>query len=101
MKASERRDEIRSFLKLLMILGVAMAVLAGCATLPKDDAQLTEMQFENLMGSRYTEILLVFGNPITKDFMAGVYNTVGMNGANPAGGGDSSPVQKNDVFNRM
>jgi hypothetical protein len=44
------------------------------------------------MGSRYTEILLVFGNGLTKNFMAGVYNTVGLNGANPAGGGDSSPA---------
>ena len=36
------------------------------------------------MGSRYTEILLVFGNAITKNFTAGVYNTIGLNGANPA-----------------
>jgi len=66
--------------------------LAGCATLPKDDVQLTEVKFDHLMGSRYTEILLVFGDAVTKDFTAGVYNTVGLNGANPAGGGDSSPA---------
>jgi hypothetical protein len=76
-------------LGLLLITGV---VLSGCATLPKDDAQLTELKFEGLMGSRYTEILLVFGNAITKDFTAGVYNTIGLNGANPRGGGDSSPA---------
>ena len=35
-------------------------------TLPKDDAQLTELKFDGLMGSRYTEILLVFGNAVTK-----------------------------------
>ena len=60
--------------------------------MPKDDAQLTELKFEGLMGSRYTEILLVFGNAMTKNFTAGVYNTTGLNGANPAGGGDSSPA---------
>lgn len=73
-----------------LVLGVTL--LAGCATAPKDDAQLTELKFENLMGTRYTEILLVFGDAVTKDYIAGVYNTVGLNGANPAGGGDSSPA---------
>jgi hypothetical protein len=62
------------------------------AEAPKDDAQLSEIKFEGLMGSRYTEILLVFGNAVTHKFVAGVYNTLGLNGANPAGGGDSSPA---------
>ena len=62
------------------------------AEVPDDNAQLTEIKFENLMGSRYTEILVVWGNALTKDFTAGVYNTIGLNGANPAGGGDSSPA---------
>jgi hypothetical protein len=62
------------------------------ADVPPDNAQLTEIKFEGLMGSRYTEILLVFGNAITKDFTAGVYNTVGLNGSNPRGGGDSTPA---------
>ena len=44
-------------------------VLIGCASKPNDDAQLTQMNFDNLMGSRYTEILLVFGNAITKNFI--------------------------------
>ena len=76
----------------------AMAVLAaavlfvGCASKPNDDAQLTQINFDNLMGTRYTEILLVFGNAVTKNFVAGVYNSTGLNGANPAGGGDSSPA---------
>jgi hypothetical protein len=65
---------------------------AGCAKEPKDDAQLTEIKFDGLMGSRYTEILLVFGDAVTKNFTAGVYNTLGLNGANPASGGDSSPA---------
>jgi len=76
---------------LLLFLSLCASLLAGCASLPKDDAQLTELKWDNLMGSRYTEILLVFGNAITKNFTAGVYNTIGLNGANPSGGGDSSP----------
>jgi len=76
----------------LAALAVVGFLVAGCAKLPKDNAQLTELQFEGLMGSRYTEILLVFGDAVTKDFTAGVYNTVGLNGANPAGGGDSCPA---------
>ena len=60
--------------------------------IPPDNAQLMELQFEGLMGTRYTEILLVFGNALTKEFTAGVYNTIGLNGANPKGGGDSSPA---------
>jgi hypothetical protein len=79
-------------LKPLVALFVAGLFLAGCATLPKDNAQLTEFKFDNLMGSRYTEILLVFGNAVTRNFTAGVYNTIGLNGANPAGGGDSTPA---------
>lgn len=34
----------------------------------------------------------MFGNAITKSYTAGVYNTTGLNGANPSGGGDSSPA---------
>jgi hypothetical protein len=79
-------------LKTLGMLVVAGSLLAGCATLPQDDAQLSELKFEGLMGSRYTEILLVFGNALTGNYAAGVYNTVGLNGANPAGGGDSTPA---------
>jgi hypothetical protein len=73
-------------------LAVVGFLVAGCATLPKDNAELSELKFDGLMGSRYTEILLVYGNAVTKDFTAGVYNTLGLNGANPAGGGDSSPA---------
>jgi hypothetical protein len=75
-----------------MVVLAAGLVLIGCASKPNDDAQLTQMNFNNLMGSRYTEILLVFGNAVTKNFVAGVYNTLGLNGGNPAGGGDSSPA---------
>ena len=81
-----------SILLTIIFTFVLALFLASCATLPKDDVQLTELKFDNLMGSRYTEILLVFGDAVTKDFTAGVYNTVGLNSANPAGGGDSSPA---------
>lgn len=74
----------------LCTLGVLM--LAGCKSIPPDNAELTQMNFENLRGSRYTEILPVYGNGLTKKLVAGVYNTVGLNGANPKGGGDSSPL---------
>jgi len=75
-----------------MMVLVLAGYLGGCASLPKDNAQLTEMKWDGLMGSRYTEILLVFGDAVTRDYMAGVYNTTGLNGANPAGGGDSCPA---------
>lgn len=41
------------------------------------------------MGDRYTEVLLAFGNAIKGDFMAGVYNIVGLNDPNDIG--DTSP----------
>lgn len=92
MKFVGKTVYVNAVLKLLGLLFVAGSVLAGCAEQPKDDAQLTEMKWDGLMGSRYTEILLVFGNAVTRNFTAGVYNTTGLNGANPAGGGDSSPA---------
>ncbi len=86
--------------KIVWAIGiVAVLVIAAIvvypkvvAEAPKDDARLSEIKFEGLMGSRYTEILLVFGNALKSDYMAGVYNSEGLNGANPAGGGDSSPA---------
>jgi hypothetical protein len=87
------KDVGKKVQKFAVLAAVISAVLvAGCASLPKDNAQLTEMKWDGLMGSRYTEILLVFGDAVTRDYMAGVYNTTGLNGANPAGGGDSSPA---------
>lgn len=81
-------------------LGI-VAVVATAAVLvypkliakaPSDDASLAELKFEGLMGSRYTEILLVFGNALTHKYVAGVYNSEGLNGGSPTGGGDSSPA---------
>ena len=91
---------MKSKTKIIVAIGiVAVLVIIGgiiyskmVADLPKDNAQLSELKFEGLMGSRYTEILLVFGNALTHNFTAGVYNTIGLNGANPAGGGDSTPA---------
>jgi hypothetical protein len=78
----------------IALIAIAAAVIYSKAVkpLPPDNSQLTEIKFDGLMGSRYTEILLVFGNALKHDFKAGVYNTVGLNGANPGGGGDSSPA---------
>ena len=86
--------------KTIAIMGVAalLAVAAGVIysravkPMPPDNAQVSELKFESLMGTRYTEILLVFGNALTSSYVAGVYNTVGLNGVNPVGSGDSSPA---------
>jgi hypothetical protein len=92
MKSNWRNDRFGGVRVVSMALLAVGIIIVGCATRPSDDAPLTEVKFDNLMGTRYTEILLVFGNPITKNFVAGVYNTTGLNGSNPAGGGDSSPA---------
>jgi hypothetical protein len=84
---------------ILILSLVALVVIAAFVVYskavkpnPPDNAELSELKFDGLMGTRYTEILLVFGNAMTSTYMAGVYNTVGLNGANSAGGGDSSPA---------
>jgi hypothetical protein len=71
---------------------VTCTLVTGCARQPNDDAQLTELKFDGVMGTRYAEILLVFGNALTHSFTAGVYNTIGLNGSKPEGGGDSAPA---------
>ena len=94
MTAGTRSKWVIGIVAALVIVGIVGMVVYPkvVAQAPKDDAQITEIKFENLMGSRYTEILVVWGNAVTKNFIAGVYNTIGLNGANPAGGGDSSPA---------
>ena len=77
-------------LKLLAVIFMGASLLAGCAKQPDDDAQLKKLEFDGIMGNRYTEILPVFGNVITGKYIAGVYNTVGMN--DPDGKGDTSPA---------
>ena len=92
MSCAAKTGRVKAALKPLGLLLVVCLLFAGCAKEPKDDAQLTELKFDGIMGARYTEILLVFGDAVTKNFTAGVYNTIGLNGANPAGGGDSCPA---------
>lgn len=85
-----RTGGARALLRPLGALLLAGTVVAGCAKAPPpDDAQTQLMRFDNVRGQRYTEILPVWGNPLTKAFTAGVYNTVGLN--NATGTGDSSP----------
>ena len=81
-----------SIVALLVVVAAIVVYSKAVSDVPKDDAQTKEIGGEGLMGSRYTEILLVFGNALTGNFTAGVYNTLGLNGANPGGGGDSSPA---------
>ena len=90
----QTRKKIAWVIGIVAVLVVAAIVVYPkvVAKAPKDDAQRTEVKWNGLMGTRYTEILLVFGNALAGDYMAGVYNTTGLNGANPAGGGDSSPA---------
>ena len=86
-------------LKLTAIIFVCASILAGCAhPKPADDAQLKRLEFDGLMGTRYTEFLVVWGNPMKKEFVAGVYNTVGLN--TPDGKvGDSSPQARLEAVN--
>ena len=91
----ETRKKISWVIGIVAVLVVVAAIVVYpklVAEAPKDDAQVSEVKFEGLMGTRYTEILVVFGNVLKSEYLAGVYNTVGQNGANPAGGGDSSPA---------
>ena len=58
-------------------------------SLPPDDDGAKLMHFENVCTQRYTEIFLIGGNALTKELVAGVYNTIGLN--DEAGTGDTSP----------
>ena len=77
---------------IVLVVGIVSFVVyfKAVKALPQHDAQLTELKWDGLMGNRYTEILLVFGNGLTHQFTAGVYNTTGLN--SPDGKGDSSPA---------
>lgn len=85
----KNRKSKTSQLGIALVLG--MILLSGCKSIPPDNAEVTDIMFDNIGGSRYTEILVVYGNALTKKLTAGVYNTVGQNGADPTGPGDSSP----------
>ena len=58
---------------------------------PKDDLNVKPLRAENLMGTQYTEILPVWGNAISKNLVAGVYNTLTLN--DPDETGNTSPDQ--------
>ncbi len=81
---------VKAVVKTASAVCLMALILTGCAKQPDDDAQLKKLEFDGLMGNRYTEILPVFGNVITGKYVAGVYNTVGMN--DPDGKGDTSPA---------
>jgi hypothetical protein len=89
MNVAGKTARVKAALKPLGLLFVAGAALAGCATLPQDDAGAEPRRFENLRANRYTEIFLIGGNAITKNLKGGVYTTVGLNSS--TGAGDSSP----------
>jgi len=78
----------------LAVLVIAAFVIYSKAVAPKPDdkANAKFMTFENLLGTQYTEVLLVWGNGITKDLTAGVYNTVGLNNPDSTGNTSSDEV---------
>lgn len=93
-----KRPHITVMMNLMVALFLSTLLLAGCAKpKPADDAELKPMEFDGLMGTRYTEFLIVWGSPLKKDFIAGVYNTVGLN--HPLGSKDSTPQDKLDKVN--
>lgn len=70
----------------IFTLTITLLILViGCKSLPKDNANVTTLKFQNLMGTQYTEILLVFGDAVTSKLTAGVYNTIGLNDPNKTG----------------
>jgi hypothetical protein len=90
MKTAIKKLHNTTMLKLMGALIIGTSVLASCAEKPADDTNLKRLEFDSLMGNRYTEILPVWGNVITGDYTAGVYNSVGLN--DPDGKGDYSPA---------
>ena len=68
-------------LSMVVVLVIAAFVIYSKAVAPKpdDNANAKFLSFENLLGTQYTEVLVVWGNAITNDLTAGVYNTVGLN----------------------
>ena len=95
MKIPVRNNQNNGLLKLVGVVFVAVALISGCAKQkPADDAELKRLEHDGIMGTRYTEFLIVWGDPLKKEFVAGVYNTVGLN--SPQGKVDSSPQEMLD-----
>jgi hypothetical protein len=87
--------------KMLFTLLVALvfaSFLGGCASLPKDYANVQVMHFEKLNATRYAEIFLVGGNGLTGNLKASVYNTLALNGYNESNR-DSAPQALCEAFN--
>jgi hypothetical protein len=81
----------------LLCLAVG-SFLTGCASLPKDNANVKVMHLRNQNGSRYAEVFLVGGNALTGDLKANVYNTLLLNGYTVANK-DSAPQKLAAAFN--
>ena len=83
-------------IKMAGAVALGAIIMTGCAKpRPADDAQVKRMEFDGLMGTRYTEFIPVWGSPMKGEFMGGVYNTVGLNHPS-ADSKDSSPQVKLD-----
>ena len=83
----------------LGLMGLAAgALLTGCASLPKDNANVQVQHLNNQNASRYAEIFLVGGNGLTKNLKANVYNTLLLNGYTEANK-DSAPQALAEAFN--
>ena len=77
----------------ILVTAAAAALLLSpdqVVTLPNDGSSSQRKTFNDTYGQRYTEILLIGGNALTKEFEANVYNTWGLNGSE--GSRDSSPA---------
>lgn len=58
---------------------VCVALLAGCAKVPKDGGNAQTKIYEDMRGLRFCEIFLIGGNGITGNLEAAVYSTMGNN----------------------
>src|SRR3989304_6376708 len=88
MKSSSQLKKMYFLFGLIVLCAVG---LTGCKKAPQDDVDIKVMRFDGVRGHRYTEIFLIGGNPITKNLVGGVYNTVGLN--DTAGTGDTCPQE--------
>lgn len=74
-----------SSIVLLLIIAAIVVYTKAVADPPEDDLNTKPLRADKLMGTQYTEILPVWGNAITKDLIAGVYNTLTLNDPNHTG----------------
>lgn len=82
---------VSTMTKMAVAIALGALMMTGCSKQqPTDDAEKVHMVYDGLMGTRYTEFIPVWGNPIKGEYMGGVYNTVGLNYPS-ADSKDSSP----------